>query len=152
MSIGVPLPAPAPAPRAPPLPPPSTPGPARATAVACAATERATGIPGPSSCACTGPDQFLTAIVGAYGETCGACPPEAGIDPDPDPEPAADDVAPTAAEEDAPAAAAATATDAPAFPEGTGVADAALGRERRLAAGLREFGGRVRVAGADMAG
>lgn len=110
-------------------------------------------MPGPSSCACTGPDQFLTAIVGAYGETCGACPPAAAIDPDPDPDPAADDVAPTAAEEeDAPAAVAATAADAPAFADGTGVADAALGRGRRLAAGLREFGGRVRVAGAEMAG
>jgi hypothetical protein len=45
-----------------------------------------------------------------------------------------------------------TAADAPAFPVGTGVADAAVGRERRLASGLREFGGRARVAGAEMAG
>jgi hypothetical protein len=134
-----------------PAPPaaPSTPGRARATA--CAVTERATGIPGPSSCSCTGPDQFLTAIADAYGETCGGCPLAAGIDPDPDPDPAADDAATTPADEEG-AGAADTAADAPAFPEDTGVADTAVGRERRLAAGLREFGGRARAAGTDMAG
>ena len=120
---------------------------------ACAATERATGIPGPSSCACTGPDQFL--IAGTYGETCGACPPAAGIVPETELDPTAPDDAAAAAaeEEDAPApAAAATATDPPAFAVGIGVADAAVGRGRRLAAGLREFGGRASVAGAEMAG
>lgn len=81
------------------------------------------------------------------------CPLAAGIDPDPDPDPAADDAATTPAdEEDACAAAPDTAADAPEFPEGIGVADAAVGRERRLAAGLREFGGRARAAGAEMAG
>jgi hypothetical protein len=110
-------------------------------------------MPGPSSCSCTGPDQFLTAIADTYGETCEGCPLAAGIDPDPDPDPAADDAATAADEEDAGAAAPDTAADAPPFPEGIGVAeDAAVGRERRLAAGLREFGGRARAAGAEMAG
>jgi len=49
-------------------------------------------------------------------------------------------------------AAAPAAADVPAFPEGTGVADATVGRERRLAAGLREFGGRANAAGAEMGG
>jgi len=86
----------------------------------------------------------------AYGETCGGRPLAGGSDPDP----AADDAA-TAPTDEADAGAAAapdTAANAPAFPEGTGVADAAVGRERRLAVGLREFGGRVRAAGAEMAG
>lgn len=63
----------------------------------------------------------------------------------------ADDAATTPADEEG-GGAADTAADAPAFPEGTGVADAAVGRGRRLAAGLREFGGRARAAGAEMAG
>lgn len=75
------------------------------------------------------------------------------MDPDPDPGPATDDAATIPAdEEDAGAAAPDIAADAPVFPVGTGVADAAVGRERRLAVGLREFGGRARAAGAEMAG
>lgn len=88
----------------------------------------------------------------AYGETCGGCPLVAGIDPDLDPDPAADDAATTPTDEGAGATAPDTAANAAALPEGTGVADAAVGRERRLAAGLREFGGRCRAAGAEMAG
>jgi hypothetical protein len=49
------------------------------------------------------------------------------------------------------------ATNTPALAEGTGVADAAVGRARRgrhlgLAAGLCEFGGCAVVAGAEMDG
>ncbi len=95
------------------------------------------GMPGPSSCGCTGPDQFPSVpIAGAYGPTCGGCPPIAAVDP----EPAADVAAPPGAEEDD---AAAPAAEAPPFAADTGVADAAAGRGRRLAAGLREFEGRA---------
>jgi len=94
-------------------------------------------MPGPSSCSCTGPDQFPTAVIaGAYGATCGGCPLTGAIDPDP----AVEAVAIPAVEEDAPPSAA--AADVTPFPAGTGVADAPPGRERRLAAGLREFEGR----------
>jgi len=75
-------------------------------------------------------------IAGTYDATCGGCPLPGAVDPDPAEDPAAT----PAAEEDA-APTAATADVLP-FPAGTGVADAALGRERRLAAGLREFEGR----------
>jgi hypothetical protein len=89
-------------------------------------------------------------ISDVYG---GGCPLAAGIDPEPDtyPNPAADDAATTPADEEDADAAVSDTADVPAFPEGTGAADAAVRRERCLAVGLREFGGRVRARGA-MAG
>ena len=80
------------------------------------------------------------------------CPPIAAVDP------AADvAAAPDAEEDDAAPAAAETLP----FAAGTGVAEAAAGRERRFAAGLREVDGRAGAvagavaayaAGAEMAG
>jgi hypothetical protein len=67
---------------------------------------------------------------------------------DPDPDPTADGVATSPIDKDAGTVGPDT-TNAPAFSEGTGVADVAVGRERQIAAGLRELGGRARAVGAE---
>jgi hypothetical protein len=67
---------------------------------------------------------------------------------DPDPEPTADDAATSPVDKDAGTVGPDTA-NTPAFPKGTGVVDVAVRRERHIAAGLREFGGRARAVGAE---
>ena len=78
---------------------------------------------------------------GAYGATCGACPPIAAEGP------AADVAAAPDMEEDDAAAAA----ERLPFAAGAGVAEAAVGRERRFAVGLREFDGRAGAVAAAVA-
>ena len=78
------------------------------------------------------------AIADTYGETCRVCPLAAGIDPDPDPDPAADDATTTPADK-MPVLLRSKLLPTCQRSEGIGVADVAVGRERRLAAGNMQW-------------